>query len=181
VAHHNGLNNGRSPRPQLGPALAVAPADAILGLALALGLAATTLLLLDSWGGTSWVLDAAAGAVVSVLAVIRRRHRLATAIAGLAVTAAAIACSVVADLPAEPGPTTSLALAVLLGSAIRGLRPASSAALVGGGGLVVAAAWLVGSAPIGVWSSAAWLGALVVGLALRLSDAASPAVPRYGR
>ncbi|MEV0519560.1 hypothetical protein AB0I64_33755, partial [Nonomuraea sp. NPDC050405] len=86
-----------------------------------------------SWGGASWWFGAAAGAVVCGLALLRRRHRVRAAVAGLAVAAAAILTARLAHLPAEPSPAMALALAVLTGSAVRALPWRQAGGIAAGG------------------------------------------------
>jgi signal transduction histidine kinase len=135
---------------------------AAAGFAVALGVQAYAVV--DSWGGAYWVPGCAAGAVVCVLALLRRRVWAAGA--GLVVAAAAMAVARTAHLPAEPGPATALGLAVLVGSAIR----TRSTFLVAAGGLVVAAAsWFV-TPGVATVNALAWCGAVITGLGLRLLD-----------
>ncbi|MEV0148819.1 histidine kinase [Nonomuraea sp. NPDC050733] len=123
-----------------------------------------------SWGGASWWFGAAAGAVVCGLALLRRRHRVRAAVAGLAVAAAAILTARLAHLPAEPSPAMALALAVLTGSAVRAL-PWRQAGGIAAGGLAVAPAALAsfsGRPAVAVLNGAAWLAAVGLGLGARL-------------
>ncbi|TYB69868.1 sensor histidine kinase [Nonomuraea sp. PA05] len=149
-----------------------------LGVACAVVLAVWSHRIVDSWGGGYWVFGCAAGAVVCLLALVRRRAPLWTAVAGMAVAAVAIAIVRPADLPAEPGPGLALGLSVLVGSALRRL-PAPQAAGVGAGGLAVAlGSQLSGSPHIGVLTLnlAAWLAAVAGGLGPRLLAARRAAV-----
>ncbi|WP_234361818.1 histidine kinase [Plantactinospora sp. BB1] len=157
-------------------------ADAGLGILFGAALLSTATALAASWGGHYWLFGCAAGAVVCGLALTRRRHRLGAAVAGLAVAAVAIVVARAAGLPAEPGPASALALAVLVGSAVRRLPVRSAGAIaVAGLGIVVGAhlafppsGTVVGGVP-GL-NALGWLAALTVGLGLRLLAARRRAV-----
>ena len=103
-------------------------------------------MLMDSWGGVSWVFGSAVSIVVSGLALMRERQTMLTASAGLAVTAVAVVVSLVAgdDLPQEPAPITVLALSVLVGSAIRTLPMGPAAGIAAGGVVVTGLTWFTG-------------------------------------
>ncbi|MFC9688214.1 sensor histidine kinase [Kribbella sp. NPDC056951] len=121
------------------------------------------------WGPTYWILDTAAGAVTSVIALLRRRDRWRTAIAGLTTAAVTMGVAWLADLPTEPGPAMALALAVLVGEAVARLS-AIQAGVIAGGGLLVAAGCLglnYGSG-IATMNVIGWLGAVSIGTCLRL-------------
>ncbi|MCT9934363.1 histidine kinase [Planotetraspora sp. A-T 1434] len=157
-------------------------ADAALAAVFAVALAVWAAAIADSWGGGYWRFDCAAGAVVCVIALMRRRGRLRAAVAGLAAAAAAILVARFAELPGEPGPAMALALSVLAGSAIRAL-PAQPAAAVAAGGFAVAAGSLLavhtftsGVPAVVALNGTAWLAALAAGLGLRLLDARRRAV-----
>jgi signal transduction histidine kinase len=149
-------------------------ADVGLGAVLCAALAVTALALVASWGGYYWLFDSAAGGVVCALALLRRRHRAWTAIAGLVVATVTIAIARVAELPHEPGPAMALALSVLAGSAVRTL-PVRAAVATAAGGLAVVVGTVLASLSstfaIAVMNGAGWLGAVAVGLCLRLLDA----------
>ncbi|WP_433153883.1 hypothetical protein ACQPZ8_21615 [Actinomadura nitritigenes] len=155
------------------------PAGAVLsgiglGLVFALGIAFTTYMLMDSWGGTSWVLDLVISVAVCALALLRGRWPLGAAVAALIVSSAAIAVSAAADLPREPGPVTALGLAVLVGSALRRL-PLPAAAAVGAGGIaVVASARIAEHGAVTVLAALVMIGALVTGAGLRVFDKVRP-------
>lgn len=152
-------------------------ADAGLGVVVAAALAVTAFAIADTWGGGYWVLGCASGAVVSMLALVRRRHRAWAAVAGLTVAATAILVSQLAHLPAEPSPATALGLSVLVGSAIRTLPSPWAIAIATGGLAIVAAAWLTdGFTAVAGLNSAGWLAALAAGLRLRAFDARRRAV-----
>nr|WP_246220687.1 histidine kinase [Phytoactinopolyspora mesophila] len=82
----------------------------------------------------------------------------------------------VADLPAEPGPATALALSVLVGSAIRKLPTRPAGVVTAAGFVLVAASWIAfpsasSAIPnVTVLNGAAWLTAIAAGLGLRLLD-----------
>jgi signal transduction histidine kinase len=152
-------------------------ADAGLGVVFAVMLVVTAVAIGSSWGGVYWLFDVAAGLVVCGIALLRRRHRAGAATAGLGVAAVAIMVSWVAELPQEPGPAMALALAVLVGSAVRVL-PARSAVVIAAAGLaVVAGTWSAealsssGISGVTTLNTAGWLGALAVGLSGRLLNA----------
>ncbi|NRQ35473.1 sensor histidine kinase, partial [Nonomuraea sp. NN258] len=88
---------------------------------------------IDVWGAGYAVFGAVAGAVVCVIALARRRHRLWAAVAGLVVAAVAVLVSRLFGLPAEPSPAASLGLAVLVGSAVRTLPWRAACAVAGAG------------------------------------------------
>ncbi|SEN35650.1 sensor histidine kinase [Nonomuraea pusilla] len=127
----------------------------------------------QSWGGAFWVPGSLAGAAVCGLALARRRHPALAATAAIVVGAAAVALSLVAGLPAEPGPGVMLGLALLTASAVRTL-PAPAACAVAAGTLTVAAGVLLTlhavSSPSGValLNGAAWLASVTAGLWARL-------------
>ncbi|GII34127.1 sensor histidine kinase [Planotetraspora mira] len=148
--------------------------DAGLGVVFAAVLAVTAVGIADSWGGGYWQFDCAAGAVVCVIALVRRRDRAWAAIAGLAVAAVAILATRFVHLPAEPGPAMTLALSVLVGSAIRWLPVPSAGAIASAGFAVVAGTWLAtppdSSGAVPRLNGAGWLAALAIGLFLRQLD-----------
>lgn len=141
-----------------------------LGAACAVVLAEWSHRVVDSWGGGYWVFGCVAGAMVCLLALVRRRARLWTAVAGLAVAVVAIVVARFAGLPAEPGPGAALGLSVLVGSALRRL-PVPQAAGVGAGGLAVAFGSLLSGSPhsaVLTLNLGAWFAALAGGLGPRL-------------
>lgn len=146
--------------------------DVGLGLGCAAAIAVQAAALAGSWGGTYWVFDCAVGVVVTLLALVRRRHRGWTAAGGLVVAAVAVLVADLAGLPHEPGPATALPLAVLVASAV-GALPLRPAAAIATGGLAVVVAAMVSAGPtaVPVWSAVAWLVAVAAGAALRLLDA----------
>ncbi|MDL4816278.1 hypothetical protein [Actinomadura opuntiae] len=158
-------------RPQLTGSVLV---DAGLGIVFAAGIAFTTYMLMDSWGGTSWVFDLAIAVMVCALAVVRRWRPAATAAAALIASAVAIAVAGAAELPQEPGPVTALGLAVLVGSALRRSPGPVAAAIGAGGAAVVAGAWASGHGGVTVLATLMMTGALVTGPGLRLFDSARP-------
>ncbi|MCW3845362.1 sensor histidine kinase, partial [Micromonospora yasonensis] len=147
-------------------------ADVGLGLGCAAATAVQAAALAGSWGGTYWVFDCAIGAVVTLLALVRRRHRGWTAAGGLVVAAVAVLVADLAGLPHEPGPATALPLAVLVASAV-GALPVRPAAAIAAGSLavVVVAAASAGATAVTWWAALAWLAAVAVGAALRVMDA----------
>ncbi|WP_323373677.1 sensor histidine kinase [Plantactinospora alkalitolerans] len=129
----------------------------------------------QTWGGDYWQFECAAGLAVCVIALLRRRHRAWSAVAGLALAAVAILVARLAELPGEPGPAMVLGLSVLVGSAIRTLPVRLAGAVAAGGLAVVAGTWLgvqpaSSGAVIGL-NAAGLLAAVAVGLGLRLLDA----------
>ncbi|MEZ0073262.1 sensor histidine kinase [Planotetraspora sp. GP83] len=167
--------------PDRPPGRARVAADAALGAVFAAALAVWAAAIADSWGGGYWRFDCAAGAVVCLIALVRRRDRLRAAVAGLAVAAAAILVARFAQLPGEPGPAMALALSVLVGSAIRAL-PVLPAGAVAAGGFAVAAGSLAahktspGVPAVIVLNGTGWLAAVAIGLGLRLLDARRRAI-----
>ncbi|WP_033441767.1 sensor histidine kinase [Saccharothrix sp. NRRL B-16314] len=153
-------------------------ADLALGVVLVSALAVTAVAVAVSWGGAYWAFGGAAGAVVGVIALLRRQDRARAAVAGLAVAAVAVVVARLAGLPAEPGPAMVVGLAVLVCSAVRALPARTACAVAAGGVAVVAANWLTSPVfPAGVpttvttLNGVAWLAALALGLGLRLLDA----------
>jgi signal transduction histidine kinase len=152
-------------------------ADVGLGVVFAAALTFTAYAIADSWGGAYWQFDLAAGVVVCVIALVRRRNRAWAAIAGLAVAAVTILVARAAGLPAEPGPAMALALAVLVGSAVRTLPAQSAGAIAAAGLAVVAGSWAVqlpsasGIPGVATLNAVGWLAALALALALRSLDA----------
>ena len=145
--------------------------DVGLGVLFIAALAVTALAFADSWGGNYWLFDCAAGVVVCLIALARRRDRAWTAVAGLSVAAVAILIAWIADLPHEPAPAMALALSVLVGSAVSTLPVPWAAAIAAAGFAVVAVAWLTGGfTAVAVLNSAGWIAAVVIGLSLRLLE-----------
>lgn len=148
-------------------------ADLGLAAVFALALVFQAARIASTWGGGYWWFDAAAGAVVSVLALVRCQGRAVAATAGLAVAVVSTLIAWAFGLPSEPGPAMALALAVLTGSAVREL-PARSACAVAAGGLAVIGVSLLtqlGSTsgmPVVILNSLTWLGGVAGGLAPRL-------------
>ncbi|WP_245642551.1 histidine kinase dimerization/phosphoacceptor domain-containing protein [Nonomuraea candida] len=144
-------------------------AEAGLGLGLALAIAFQAHRIAGSWGAAHWWFGALAGAQVCLLALFRRRARLWTAVAGLAVAALAVVVSRLAHLPTEPGPATALGLAVLVAGAVRTL-PARTAGAVAAAGLAVPVGALLAApaSAVPVPACLSWLAALVMGLVPRL-------------
>jgi hypothetical protein len=152
-------------------------ADVGLGVVLSAAIAVTAFAIADSWGGGYWMFGCAVGAVVSVFALVRRRHRAWAAVAGLTVAATAIMVARLTHLPAEPSPATALGLSVLVGSAIRTLPSPWATTIATGGLAIVAGTWLTdGVTAVAGLNSAGWLAALVTGLWLRAFDTRRQAV-----
>ncbi|MFY1690923.1 sensor histidine kinase [Plantactinospora sp. WMMB782] len=130
----------------------------------------------QSWGIRYWLVGGAAAVVVCVLALARRWQRTWLVVAGLGTAGLAVAAARLFHLPTEPGPAMALALAVLVGSAVRALPPVPAGSLAAGGFAVVVGAYLAarphssGASAVVAVNVAAWLGAVTVGLALRLLD-----------
>jgi signal transduction histidine kinase len=117
-----------------------------------------------------WLLDSLTGLVVGACAVARERNRFLLAVAGLAVAAAA---EVVADrchLPGEPGAVATLALMMLIGSAVRAL-PVRQALSIAVAGAAVFAGVIATHTDLGALSAQLWALAVAGGLCLRLLDA----------
>ncbi|MEV4799528.1 histidine kinase [Nonomuraea sp. NPDC049421] len=139
-----------------------------LGVVLALAIAYQAARLAASWGDGYWVPGACVGAVVAVLAVARRAARLWTAVAGLTVAGLAVLPAHLLHLPAEPGPATSLGLAVLIGSAIRRLPAVQACAVAAAGAAVMTGGLLTGSgSPVPAQGGLIWLAAMGGGLVPR--------------
>lgn len=159
-----------------------AAATAALGVVFLTALVVEAIALEQTWGAEYWLVGSVAAVVVCLLALLRRRHRAGTAIAGLAVAALTIVTARVAHLPAEPGAAMALGLSVLIGSAARALPPVPAGAVAGAGLLVVAGSQLgarpypSGSAAVAALNAAAWLAAVAIGLSLRLADSRRQAV-----
>lgn len=147
--------------------------DAVLAAVVFGALAVQSVAVAVSWGGGYWWFDAVVGAVVGVLALLRRRHRLLAAVGGLSVAAVSVLIAWLAGFPAEPGLAMAVALAVLTASAVRAL-PVRSAGAVAAAGLAVvvgsALANLESSSAVGAVNAVTWLGGLAGGLVLRLLE-----------
>ncbi|MGW6456434.1 metal transporter [Streptomyces sp. NPDC055078] len=143
-----------------------------LGVVFALGIAFTAYMLMNSWGGASWVFGSVVSIAVSGIALMRERHKVLTTVAGLAVTAAAVTVSRIAgeDLPQEPAPITAFALSVLVGSAIRTLPPGPAAGIAVGGVVVTAVIGSGGLNGVTGLATTAMIAALLTGPALRGLD-----------
>jgi signal transduction histidine kinase len=152
---------------------------AALAVALAAAIAIEAVAVAQSWGARYWIAGGVAAVVAGALALLRRRNRRLTAVAGLGVAGVAIAVSRLAELPAEPGPALALALAVLVGSAVRMLPVRWAAAVAGGGLAVVAASFLTerpsSSGAAATINAVTWLGGMATGLMMRAFDARAAA------
>jgi signal transduction histidine kinase len=148
----------------------------VLGAGFLAAIAVEAAAVAQSWGGRYWLIGGTAAVVVCLLALLRRRQRLWTALAGVAVAAVTIAIARGAHLPAEPGPAMALGLSVLIGSAIRALPRVTAGAVAGAGVAVVAGSQLAarpsssGATAVTAFNAAAWLAAVAVGLSLRMLD-----------
>jgi hypothetical protein len=144
----------------------------VLGVVFALGIVFTAFMFMTSWGGASWVFGSVVSIVVSGIALLRKRHGLLTAVAGLVVTAAAVVVSLKAgdDLPQEPAPITAFALSVLVGSALRTLPAAQAAGIAVGGITVIVVIWFDGLSGVTTLATLAMAVALVMGPLLRGLD-----------
>ncbi|WP_235783489.1 metal transporter [Amycolatopsis orientalis] len=143
-----------------------------LGIVFAAGIVFTAVMLMNSWGGTSWVFGSTVAVVLSGLALLRERQKTLIAGAGVAVAALAVVVSLIAgdSLPKEPSPITGLALAVLVGSAIRTLPSGAAMAIAAGGIAVTVGAWVDGRTTVPYLATAVMVIALVVGPSLRARD-----------
>ncbi|MEU5527826.1 hypothetical protein ABZ744_12885 [Micromonospora chersina] len=154
-----------------------------LGVVFVLGLAFTAFMISDSWGTGYAIFNGTVGVLVCLLALLRGVDRFRTAVAGVGLAAVAVVVSLVADLPQEPGPITGLALAVLVGSALRALPFQTAAAIGAGGLLVVVGSYLSaldnqnGFSAVTVLDALGWLAAVAAGLTLRGSDARTGVAP----
>ncbi|WP_200825871.1 sensor histidine kinase [Kibdelosporangium aridum] len=154
--------------------------DVALGVAFAALLVYWAARISGSWGGTYWQFDFAAGTVVCIIALMRRRNLAYLAVAGLTVAAVAVLVARLAHLPSQPGPAMTLALTVLVAAAIRTLQPLP-ASVVAAAGLAVAAgsaftAHDPASSPVMVLNGMGWLAAVTIGLLRRLRDSRRRAV-----
>jgi signal transduction histidine kinase len=147
---------------------------AVLAAVLAAAVAVEAVAVAQSWGARYWIAGGVAAVVAGGLALLRRRDRRWTAVAGIGVAGVAIAVSRVAELPAEPGPALALALAVLVGSAVRMLPVGWAAAIAGGGLAVVVASFLTeratSSGAAATIAAVVWAGGVATGLAMRVFD-----------
>jgi hypothetical protein len=142
--------------------------DITLAAGWAVAQGGTAFMLADSWGGTSWLLDAAAGTAVLILVLLRHRWSPAPAVALLVALAATIAARL-ADQPQAPGPATALALAALVAWSVRRAAHRIPAGALG----VVIATWATalpaenGFTAVTVINIAAWALGLAAGLTAR--------------
>ncbi|MFJ6213506.1 sensor histidine kinase [Streptomyces sp. NPDC092296] len=162
---------------------------------LALALVLALVLAFFSWriarDGREWAFDCCVGLAVSAAALLRARHRVWAAVAGIAVAAGAGLVARLAELPREPGAAATLALLVLGGSAIRTLPLRAAAGITAGGIAAMAVDWLTIEPGSGAWhgpfqlAMLGWTVALTTGCGLRFLDyrrhAAAEAVRREER
>ncbi|MEU1686963.1 sensor histidine kinase [Micromonospora sp. NPDC005707] len=161
--------------------LAGAAADLGFAVAFLVAFAVEAVAVAQSWGAGYWLFGGLAALVVGGFALLRRWHRGGLAAAGLVAAAVTVLVARLAHLPAEPGPALALALAVLVGAAVRTLPPVPAGAVGAAGlALVVGSQLAARPSPSGISSVAAltglaWLAAVAVGLSLRLVDARNQA------
>ena len=161
--------------------------EGALAVALVAALGVTAYALADSWGGGYWLFDCVAGTVAGVLALLRRRHPAAAAVACLVVALVAVVVARAAGLPREPGPAIVLALAVLIGTAIRRLPTRPAVGIAAAGLAVVAGSLFSGGAANGglgvvpFLNALGWLAAVAAGSCLRLFDVTRRAAEERAR
>ncbi|MET3430201.1 signal transduction histidine kinase [Actinoplanes tereljensis] len=150
--------------------------SAFLAVVLLAALGIEAVAIAASWGVRYWLVGGVAAVVVGGLALARHRHPRWTAVTALVVAGLTIAAARVFNLPTEPGPAMALALAVLVGSAVR-TQPVRPAGGIAAGGLAVVVGAFLAARPHSSGASAAvalniasYLGGVTIGLALRLLD-----------
>ena len=148
-------------------------ADVGLGVVFATALGYEAVRIADSWGDGYWQFDLAAGAVVSVIALIRRRDPARALVAGLAVAAVAVLVVRFTALPGQPSPAMVLALSVLLATAVRTLPTwpavaAASASLAVAASSVFTAHGPIAHSAVVLLNGLGWLAAIAIGLFGRL-------------
>jgi signal transduction histidine kinase len=124
--------------------------------------------------GRNWALDFGAGTALSVVAVLRERHRGWAAVAGLALAGAAGVAARLGQLPGEPGAAAILALLVLGGAAVRTLPPRAAIGVAAAGAAMLTAGLLTADRtypgmPFRLGAQG-WCFALGIGLWLRFLD-----------
>lgn len=131
----------------------------------------------QSWGAAYWLAGGTAATVVCLLALLlRRRHPIPAAAAGLAVAGCAVTASGVFELPSEPGPAMALGLAVLVGAAVRAAPPVPAGlAAAAGLGVVIGSQFAarpgeLALAPVTGLNLLTWLAGVATGVTLRLVD-----------
>lgn len=119
-----------------------------------------------------WLFDCAVGLVVCTAALLRERSRVWTAAVGLVVSGVAELVAGVWQLRGQPGIAATLALFVLVGSAVRVLpvRPATAIAAIAAGGAAVAAGAMISHPAVTGPLALGWGAAFGVGLWLRILD-----------
>ncbi|WP_239157272.1 sensor histidine kinase [Actinocatenispora thailandica] len=158
-----------------------------LAALLAAGLTVQAVGIAASWGGGYWIFDVAVGAVAGTAAVCRHRSRTVAAAVGLAAATLAVPVALVAGLPREPSPTLALALAVLVGAAVRALPPRRATGVAAAGFAVAAGSWSAalvvapGGTNLVLLDGVGFLAAVAGGLLLRLLDLRRRAVAEQVR
>ncbi|MFJ7423248.1 metal transporter [Streptomyces uncialis] len=146
--------------------------DTGLGSVFVLGIVFTAYMFMTSWGGVSWMFGSAVSVAVSGLALLRARWKPLPVCAGLVVTSTAVVVSTTAgdDLPQEPAPVTALALAVLVGSALRTLPRGPAAGIAVGATVLTGIIWSEGLSGVSLLATTGMVAALVTGPVLRGLD-----------
>jgi hypothetical protein len=146
-------------------------ADVVLGGVLLAGNAGTAYMIGASWGAAYVVVDLVVGVALGALALARGRWPVGSAVAGVVLAGGATVVARLAGLPREPGPIAVLALAVVVGSAVRRLAAPAAGAVAAAGLLVVAVTWWgAGHGVVPEVATAGGTGAVVVGAVLRYVD-----------
>jgi signal transduction histidine kinase len=122
-----------------------------------------------------WLVDCVVGLVVCTAALLRARSRVWTAAVGLVVSGVAELVAELWNLRGQPGVAASLALFVLVGSAVRVL-PGRPATVIAAGGAAVAVGAMSGHSAVVGALGLGWGATFGVGLCLRLLDARRRAV-----
>lgn len=126
-------------------------------------------------GHGNWFFELAVGVIVGAMAVLRNRHQVQAAAAGLAVCGAAGVAADAFHLPSQPGVGATLGLLALGAAAVR-IAAARSAAILAAAGAVVMVAGRAALrseyiAPFALLGVLAWGGTLAIGVWLRFLDA----------
>jgi signal transduction histidine kinase len=123
----------------------------------------------------NWLVDCVVGLVVCTAALLRARSRVWTAAVGLAASGASELVAGLWQLRGQPGIAASLALFVLVGSAVRVL-PVRRAVVIAAGGVAVAAGAMSSHPAVSNALGLGWGAAIGIGLSLRILDARRRAV-----